>query len=67
MKTKGRIYGCATGGTWYEPPGYISDHTIGSPRRQWFKTREAAEAALDARRMELRLHIAELSRQLESI
>jgi hypothetical protein len=67
MTNKGRLYGCSHGGVWYEPPGYISDYTMGSPPRQWFKTREAAEAALDARRMELRLHIADLTRELESI
>jgi len=67
MTNKGRIYGCATGGVWYEPPGYFSDEYIASPKRQWFKTREAAESSLDARRMALRLRIADLSRELETI
>jgi len=67
MTNKGKIYGCSHGGVWYQPPGWFGDEFIASPKREWFKTREAAEASLDARRMTLRLHIADLSRQLESI
>ena len=68
MKTENRIRECSTGGVWYEPPGYHDYWKLAPrPNLEWFKTREAAEASLDARRMALRLRIADLKRELETI
>lgn len=67
MSLVGRIVGCSYGGAWYEPAGYYSDHAIGSARRQWFPSREAAEAYRAEIRAGLRSQISNLTLQLEAV
>ena len=67
MSIVGRIVGCSHGGVWYQPPGYYCDFAIGSSRRQWFATREAAEAYRDEQRIALSSQIRNLQMQLEAV
>lgn len=67
MSIVGRIVGCASGGVWYEPPGYYCDYAINSARRTWFRDRAKAEAYRDEIRAALSSQIFNLQRQLEAV